>query len=240
MVYGQSFNLYGALTSTTSLPSDGAFPPAGTVTFTSGGLNFGTAAINVPVTFVSLPGCTGPCPAGYATLALPQNLTSPLGAGSYNVNVTATYAGDPLYATSSGPGVLSINVSKGNTTTTITAIPPVTGQANVRVNVTPVAPSSGFPTGSVQLIANGSTVVANGQLVIATGAANCGTGVAICSVATFSVPPNSYSANYLGDANFNTSNTQGGVANPITGAGPSSTIDFTWVPRFPSRTRRWF
>jgi large repetitive protein len=116
----------------------------------------------------------------------------------------------------------------------------------------------GNPTGTVQLVLGGTAPQAsspnglassssngaiNGGTVIGTAlltpSSNCGVtspgGVAVssCSVATLLVPGGSYSANYLGDNNFASSNSLGGATGPppsVTSVTATSSVALTFAP----------
>jgi hypothetical protein len=176
---GSPANLGGLVTFTANLGYTGAVPPSGTVRFQDGGVNLGS-----PIAV-----------AGGAA----QYSTNLLTGGSHSI--TAVYSGDLNYATSNG--LVTQSVSKGDTTTTVTATPssPTPGQSTtLTASVVFSAAAGGFqPGGIVQFYdagnALGSAVnVVGGQAVLVTTALAAGN--------------HSITAVYGSDANGNPSTSQ--------------------------------
>lgn len=120
--------------------------------------------------------------------------TSTLGAGLHSI--TAQYGGgSPFVAATSA--ALPVTIGKASTATTL-----VRNGSAVAATVTPVTAGTGAPTGSVQFL-NGSTV--------------SGTVPLVGSTASFAASAGSWTAVYVGDANF-TGSTSGAVvvAVPVT------------------------
>ena len=129
-VVGQAVTVKYKITG--NVPGGGA--PSGNVTVTDGSSS-----------------CTGTTDAGECAITF-----TTAGAKS----LTATYAGDDLYAPSATPAAVSHQVNPADTTTTITARTPdasVTGQAvTVHYDVAPSAPGAGTPSGAVT-VGDGTT-----------------------------------------------------------------------------------
>jgi hypothetical protein len=172
-VYGQSVNLssHVATTSGTGNLTDGS------VTFSEGGTTFGTAAVDA---------------SGNASL---DTTTIPVGAHS----IVATFSGDDEYnGTASAPS--SLTVAKSDTTSVLTGDVPtaVSGQSlNFSVAVAAVAPGAGVPTGTAQLVVDGSNV--GSAVTLVGGVANFD---AVSSLLTGS---HTVAVNYSGDANYKAS-----------------------------------
>ena len=149
-------------------PGSGA--PLGNVTVSDGGGN----------------SCSGTVPVGKCML-------TPTSAGAKTL--TASYAGDSKFNTSSGSA--SHQVNKADTTTTIisdTPDPSVTGQAvTVNYSVVANAPGSGAPTGNV--------TVDDGE------GNSCSATVAVgkCTLTPTSAGTKTLTASYAGDSNFSAS-----------------------------------
>lgn len=121
-----------------------------------------------------------------------------LGAGPHSL--TASYLGDTNYSASASAPAISHSVSQGGTTTVanITPTSAVAGQPVSWSNtVTPVAPASGSPTGTVTFTDNGN--------FFGTSPANGGIGSS-----PLPVGPHSFVATYPGDDNFT-----GSTSNPV-------------------------
>lgn len=164
-------------TATVTAVAPGAGTPAGLVQFRDGG-----APLGAPVALTA---------AGTASVS-----TTALSAGGHTV--TAEYAGDGSFAPSVSGG-LSQFVSNSATTTAVVADvnPSVTGQVvTFTATVSPVPPSVGAPTGTVQFSIDGAPFGAPVALVGATAAMSTG---------TLAVGGHSITATYNGDANFNPS-----------------------------------
>ena len=152
--------------------------PTGSVEFFNNGSSMGTAALS----------------GGSATLNY-----SGLAVGTHS-NITATYSGDTSYNTSTSSAITH-TVNKANTTTTITSDnpdPSAFGQSVAfTASVAASAPGSGTPTGNVEFF-NGATSL--GTAALSGGSATLNySGLA---AGTYS----NITAQYLGDTNFNTSN----------------------------------
>jgi hypothetical protein len=172
------------ITSDTPDPSVVGQPVAVNYTVTSAG---GTPTGSVTVSS-GTDSCTGSLAAGTGTC----NLTfTSAGAKS----ITATYAGDGNFATSTSAAAAH-QVNKASTATAIssdTPDPSVVGQlVTVNYSVSVQGPGAGTPTGNVTVSAGSDSC---------TGTAAAGT----CSITFTSAGAKSLTATYAGDTNFNTS-----------------------------------
>ena len=214
--YGQTFSLGAILFSTTGLPGDGAQDePSKSVSFTGNGLNY-----VVPI----VPTSGG----GLASITLPSGLNVIPSPGCYSLNPGYPAPGaDPFYATATAPGSanppapLTFSVAKTGSITTVTPI--LTNLAkqpnlSVAVNYDPTMSSGGVPSGPVQVVLDG--VAATGTLSPST---NCPS-ISPCGLALFTLPTGTYSAQYLGDANFLPSNS---LNNPNAAGGSGGAIGIT-------------
>ncbi|RPE37315.1 YVTN family beta-propeller protein [Streptomyces sp. Ag109_O5-1] len=169
-VFGQT----KVLTATVSAVAPGAGVPTGTVTFFDGMTSLGTGTLDGT---------------GVATLSV-----SNLSVGTHPL--TATYGGDTSYNGSTSPADTQ-TVNTANTTATLTSSPDpsVFGQTKVlTATVTPVAPGTGVPTGTVTFF-DGMTSLGTGTLD--------GSGVATLSVSNLSVGTHPLTAAYGGDTSHN-------------------------------------
>ena len=147
--------------------------------------------------------CTGTVAAGTCTLA-----STTAGAKT----LTATYAGDGNFATSSG--TTSHQVNAAATATTITGDTPDPSTVNVAYTVsfavTATAPGAGTPTGNV---------------TVSDGAATCIATVAVgnCTLTSTTTGAKTLTATYAGDANF-TASISAGATHTVLAAGSATAI----------------
>ncbi|MSP11330.1 MAG: Ig-like domain repeat protein [Chloroflexi bacterium] len=176
-----------------------AFVPGGTVAFNDNG---------IPIT-----GCGSvPLVGGTAQCA-----TSTLTAGAHPVKVV--YGGDANFNGTTSNQVTQ-NVNKGNTTTTVSSVPPGSAVLGAPVTFTAVvAPSSGtgVPSGNVKFLDGGSPIAGCTAQPLAAG-------LATCVISTLGAGNHAITAQYLGDTSYNTS-----VSNPpyqfsITAAGSATAL----------------
>jgi hypothetical protein len=173
-VFGQPTNLTATVTG-----ADGG-SPTGQVTFLDGSSSIGTAPLAVS--------------GGSDQASL---LVSTLSVGSHTI--TAIYGTDPNYAQSTSPPI-DQTVHQAQTTVTITPSDPspVAGEpVSFGVTVSPVAPGSGAPTGTVQLSVDG--VNSGGPLTLVGG-------VASLAVGPLTAGTHTIAAVYSADTNFGASN----------------------------------
>ena len=189
------------ITNDTPDPSVVGQPVAVSYTVTSAG---GTPTGNVTVSS-GLDSCTATVAAGTCNITF-----TTAGAKS----LTATYAGDGNFTTSTSAAVAH-QVNKANTTTTITADTPdpsVVGQAvAVTYSVAPVSPGAGVPTGTV---------------TVSDGTSSCSASVAAgtCSITFTTVGNKSLTATYGGDGNFNGSASTPATAHTVNKADTTTTV----------------
>jgi hypothetical protein len=194
-VYGQAVTL----TATVSPVAPGGGTATGIVTFYDGSTNIGTGVLNA---------------SGQATLTI-----STLSVASHNL--TATYAGD-ANCTSSSSGTLSQTVNRASSSVAVvsSANPAVVGQTvTFTATVSPVAPSTGTPTGSV-IFKDGSTTLATVNL---TG------GSASYSTAALAKGSHSITVVYSGDSNFITS-TSSALSQTVNQAATTTTVTSSHNP----------
>jgi hypothetical protein len=169
-VFGQSITF----TATVSPLAPGAGTPTGTVTFLDGGSPIGTGTLS----------------GGVATFT-----TAALAVGNHTI--TTSYGGDGNFNGSTGS--LTGNpqvVNKTNTTTAVTspANPSAPGQSvTFTATVSPVAPGSGTPTGTVTFLDGGSPI----------GTGTLSGGVATFATSALAVGNHTITTSYGGDGNFN-------------------------------------
>jgi hypothetical protein len=112
--------------------------------------------------------------------------------------MTAVYAGNSSFTTSTSPAVSQV-VNKGNTTTAVTssANPANFAQSvTFSATVSATAPAAGTPSGTVTFKDGATTVCGPVALVAA---------AATCATSTLTVGSHSITVDYAGDTNFNTS-----------------------------------
>jgi len=168
-VFGQSVTL----TATVAPVSPGAGTPTGTVQFFNGTTSLGTETLA----------------SGVATLT-----TSSLPVGSDSI--TATYSGDTNFTTSPSTPV-TVPVAQATTTTTLTlsnTSPAPYATVTLTAALAVVSPGAGTPTGTVEFLANGSSL----------GTSTIAAGKATLSVA-LPIGFDSITAQYSGDSHFATS-----------------------------------
>jgi hypothetical protein len=191
-VWGQSVTF----TATVAAVAPGAGTPTGTVNFYDNGTLLGSGTLDAN---------------DHATYA-----TSVLSVATHPI--TATYAGDTNFTTSTTSSALSQVVNQASTTTTLSssANPSVWGQSvTFTATVAAVAPGAGTPTGTVNFYDNGTllgsgTLDANDHATYATSA---------LSVATHPI-----TATYASDTNFTTSNSTNTVSQTVNKDGTSTTV----------------
>jgi len=122
-------------------------------------------------------------------------------------SLTATYAGDANFNTSTSTPATAHTVNKADTTTTITSDTPdpsVVGEpVTVAYSVAVVSPGAGTPTGNV---------------TVSDGTASCTATVAAgeCDITFTTAGAKSLTATYAGDANFNGSASTPGTPHNVT------------------------
>jgi hypothetical protein len=169
----------------------------GTVTFAGGNTILGTVSLGV-TNQVSWP-----------TLST----TNPyLPVGSYNV--TAQYSGDSSFNPSTSPAI-ALNIVKGAASTNISSVSsssiPASGSATITVQVGSLV--GVYPTGTVTLTANGSTLATITSFTQIPNATIQGT--ATIQASQLAVGPNTITATYSGDGNYASSSST--VAVTVTG-----------------------
>jgi subtilisin family serine protease len=150
--------------------------------------------------------CTATVAAGQCSITFTTSGTKSL---------TAAYSGDGTYSASPASAVVSHQVNRANTTSTITSDDPdpsVLGQAvTVKYSVAADAPGGGTPTGSV---------------TVSDGSRSCTATVAAgqCAITITAAGSRSLTATYAGDANFNVSPASTSVSHQVDRAGTTSRI----------------
>ncbi len=187
--FGQSVTF----TATPVAVAPGAGMPTGTVTFKDGTTTLGTSTLS----------------GGVATFA-----TSSLTAGSRSI--TAAYAGDADFTTSTSPPLMH-TVSQAGTNTTLTKNTTTALKFGQSVTFTAtmavVAPGAGTPTGTVTF-KDGSTTLGTGALA---------GGVATLATTALPVGSNSITAVYGGDTNF-TASTSSALSQTVQQASTTTTL----------------
>jgi len=172
------------LTATVSVTAPGAGTPTGTVTFYNTANNIQTALGSGTL---ATSGNANQFVAAITLAQLPQGTPS----------LTAIYGGDASFLGSSSSSVTSGGGSSSKAAVTVSltpnANPSVLGQpVTLTATVTPVAPATGTPTGTVTFIDTGNQL---GTVTLLGGVATFTTG-------TLSVGTHAISASYSGDATY--------------------------------------
>jgi uncharacterized repeat protein (TIGR01451 family) len=189
-VFGQSTTF----TATVTPVPPATVTPTGTVDFFDGAVMIGSGTLNAM---------------GQATLS-----TSGLAVGAHSI--TATYNGDPNYATStSAPLMQTVNQAVTTTTVVSSVNPSVFGEnVTFTATVAPVAPGAGTPTGTVTFDIDGTP-----QAPVALNAM----GQAALSTAALSVGAHTITATYSGDTNF-TGSTSAALMQTVNQAATTTTV----------------
>ncbi len=179
---------------------EGNAPPAGSVNFLDGTTVLATQTLSA---------------GGSATYT-----TSSLSAGAHSI--TATYAGNSTFATStSSPVTVTVSaVALAKTTTTLTATPAAVasgGSVSMSAVVAGASGSTGTPTGAVTF--------SDGTTKLGTGALNSA-GAATYSTSSLAVGEHSITAAYGGDTNFAAS-TSSAVTVTVTAAVPGFSLSLS-------------
>src|SRR5437867_675475 len=176
--------------------------PTGSVSFRDGTTTIGSATL----------GATGTASIVVSTLT----------AGSHSL--TAAYAGAGNFLASTSPVVTQVvNAPAASTTTTLTSAPnpSTTGQAvTLTATVSPVAPATGTPTGTVTF-RDGTTTIGSATLG--------GNGTASIIVSTLAAGSHSLTAAYGGSANFLASTSA--VMTQVVNAPPAPGTDTVTITR---------
>jgi arabinan endo-1,5-alpha-L-arabinosidase len=176
-----SFAPIGGSITLTAVISGGAYPPTGSIVFTSGGVTLGTAAIATVNTKQT---------ASITTTALPLG----------NDVVTASYAANGYFLASTGTTTVDINNGPIPTTTVVTnsASGSVASGTPVTLTaaITPVAAGGVAITGTVQFFDRNASL---GSVAV-TGTTSSGTAALVTR--QFNVGANAITAVYSGDPNF--------------------------------------
>jgi hypothetical protein len=156
--------------------------PTGSVAFKDGGTTFCT---------VTLVAGTASC--GTATLT----------PGTHNI--TASYTGDANYTASDSTVAVLQQVNKASSGTVVTSSknPAEIGDnVTYTATVSPVAPGTGVPSGTVTFAEGGNAIGGCGAVILTPGASNA---TATCTVSNPPLGTHAITATYSGDGNFNTS-----------------------------------
>ncbi len=159
------------VTFTATVSSVAAIKPTGTVTFYSNGTSIGTGTLSN----------------GVATL-ITRSL--PVGANS----ITATYAGNADYTTSTSAAVSQVIDADATTTTLTSSVNPSAFDQAINFTAT-VKAANGTPSGTVTFYANGTSI----------GTVSLSSGVAGFKISSLPVGANSITATYAGNADYTTS-----------------------------------
>jgi predicted secreted protein len=177
------------VTFTATVSSSATAKATGTVTFLASGKSIGTGTLS----------------SGVATLK-----TSALAVGTNSI--TATYAGDADYKTSTSAALSQAIDETATTTKLVSSLNPSSFDQGVTFTAT-VASAYGTPTGTVSFLANGKAL----------GSGTLSGGVATLNVTTLAVGTNSITATYAGDADYKTS-TSAAVSEITDAAATTTTV----------------
>jgi len=178
-----------SVTFTATVSSSATAKATGTVTFLANGKSIGTGTLS----------------SGVATLK-----TSALAVGTNSI--TATYAGDADYKTSTSAALSQAIDETATTTKLVSSLNPSSFDQGVTFTAT-VASAYGTPTGTVNFLANGKAL----------GSGTLSGGVATLNVTTLAVGTNSITATYAGDADYKTS-TSAAVSEITDAAATTTTV----------------
>jgi len=186
-VYGEEVTFTATVTATTP----GGTTPTGTVVFKNGAATLGTGTLS----------------GGSASIQVS------LAVGNYTL--TAQYSGDSLNTASSGTIQQTVNKAATAITVATTNGTSVQGETvTFTAVVTPVAPGSGTPTGTVAF-KNGATTLGTGTL---------SGGSASIQVSSLAVGSHSITATYSGDGSFLASESTSTVQQTVNEAATATTI----------------
>ena len=130
------------------------------------------------------------------SLTTPATATSPV--GTYAINVSG--ASSPDYTITYVPGTLTVAKAGTSAALSETAGTSVIGQpVTFTVQVAPISPSTGHPTGTVSFFADGNS--------LGTAAVDPATGQASISTASLGSGSHAITADYSGDSNYTASQT---------------------------------
>jgi len=156
-----------------------------TVTHTGTGTPTGTVTFKNGSTVLG----TGALSGGKATFA-----TATLTVATHTI--IAVYAGTPNFVGSTSPALSQV-VDKANTTTTLkSSLNPSTSGKSVTITATVKSSTTGTPTGTVNFMDSGTGL----------GSRTLSGGIATVSTAALATGTHNISAIYVGNADFNTSN----------------------------------
>jgi hypothetical protein len=179
-------------TATVAAAAPASGTPTDTVTFLDGSATLGTASLS----------------GGGATFT-----TSSLAIGNHTI--TVSYAGDSNFNSSTSAAITQ-TISRASTTTTVTSSvnPAVLGQSvTFTATVSPVAPATGTPTGTVTFLDGATTL----------GTATLSGGGATLTTSALSSGNHTITVFYAGDSNFNSS-TSAALTQTVTRASSSMTL----------------
>jgi len=201
-VYGQPVTMTATITATLS------GTPTGTVQFWNGATSLGTSTLSGGVATLT----TSALPVGALTLQ-----ASYLGAGNFIASNSAPFDESVTLGSTATTVKSSLNPSILNNAVTFTA------------TVSPAAPASGTPVGTVTFLSNGTSI----------GAATLSGGVAALTTTALTLGTDSITAVYSGNADYSSSTSAGlsqvvnGTSATLTTPAPSSTLSgsnvaFAW------------
>jgi hypothetical protein len=193
-------NFGQGVTFTATVTPGGPGTPTGTVVFRDGSTSIGSGTVNA---------------SAQATFT-----TSALSGGNHTI--TATYGGDVNFAGSTSPAITQ-TVNKGSSTSTVSSSlnPSTVGTAvTFTAAVTPVAPASATPTGTVTFL--------DGAATLGTATVD-GTGHATFTTSTLSSGNHTITVTYGGDVNY-TGSTSAALTQTVNGAPSTTTLSSSVNP----------
>ena len=158
-----------------------------------------------------------------ASLTTPPSLTTPATAtspvGTYPISVSGASSSD--YTITYVPGTITIAKAGTSVGVSESLSTSVVGQGvTFTVQVAPISPSTGHPTGTVTFFADGNPV--------ATAAVNPATGQASFSTTSLGLGSHTITADYSGDSNY-TSSQSGPTAETVSAAATETVLTTTAV-----------
>ena len=199
------------LTATVVVVNPGAGTPTGSVEFLNNG--------------VAITGCTAQALSGTATDTATCSFT-PTASGSDSI--TAIYAGNSLFLTSTSTAITeTVNLASATATVATSVTPAVVGQSvTYTATVTATSPSVGIPPGNVEFLDGGTAITAcGGATGEVLGGGTPDTATCQLAYATTSGSPHSITVKYLGSSGaYNASAASAAITETVNTAATTTAV----------------